>query len=132
MQCVQNKRSQKNQGVRRGSAATRLARWRDAGNGARMLRGLLMAGVAAILMKSVTAMAPSVSAAELAPIAVSLVVQETCEIRSSAAIQATASVTCLHGAARAIERSPVDPTQPLSTLESAAQPALAAVLTVAF
>jgi hypothetical protein len=97
-----------------------------------MVRGSLMAAVAVILMKSVTAMAPSASAAELAPIAVSLVVQETCEIRSSPAIQATASVTCLHGAARAIERSPVDPTQPLSTLESTAQTTPPAVLTVAF
>jgi hypothetical protein len=75
------------------------------------------------------------TAAELAPIAVSLVVQETCEIRSmtGSAVQAEApSVSCLHSSPYDLAQAPVDPVQPQSSLRVASGSVQPAVWTVAF
>lgn len=100
----------------------------------RIVRPVLTAGAAVLLLSGVLLNAPSVSSAELASIPISLIVQESCEIRSSATTQTLIlpSVSCLHGAASAVMRGSVDPAQPLSTFESIAQVAHGAVLTVAF
>jgi hypothetical protein len=77
------------------------------------------------------ALPSSVSSASLAPIAVSLVVQETCEIRSGAG-QLAPSVSCLHGGPFGVALAPLDPTQPLSTLSFASHTAEPAVWAIAF
>lgn len=100
----------------------------------RGVRKTLTFGAAVPLLLGSIAKTTPASAAELAPIAVSLVVQETCEIRSSDATKTFAlpNVSCLHGAANAIGRGPLDPTQPLSQLQAAKQTTQSTVLTVAF
>jgi hypothetical protein len=72
-----------------------------------------------------------VSSASLAPIAVSLVVQETCEIRSGTGRLAP-SVSCLHGGPFGVALAPLDPTQPLSTPSSSINSAEPTVWAVAF
>lgn len=137
MRCVHENKSQQELQVSRGFRFRRYILWDSAGSRSRIVRSALIVSAALIPMSGVISKTPSASAAELAPIAVSLVVQETCEIRSTVSAQTIAmptlpSVSCLHGAASVIERSPVDPTQPLSTLETSTQAASPAVLTVAF
>jgi hypothetical protein len=108
--------------------------WRAAAFCLPAARKTLTFGAAVPLLLGIVAKTTPASATQLAPIAVSLVVQETCQIRSSDATQPLAmpNVWCLHGAASAIQRAPLDPTQSLSTFEAARQMTQSTVLTVAF
>lgn len=86
---------------------------------------------AALLLGAVPSTA---GAANLAPIAVSLVVQERCEIQSATTIQQNAApqVSCLHGAPTGVALAPFDPTQSAATLQPVTQATRPAVWAVSF
>jgi hypothetical protein len=73
--------------------------------------------------------------AELASIAVSLVIPQTCVIASEPGLAQSASrpmVTCMHNEPYGIAQTPLDPTEAPSTLQLAAPGTRAAVWTVGF
>jgi hypothetical protein len=74
------------------------------------------------------------SAAELAPIQVSLVIQESCAIQSGAdsVFAGILGVSCLHDTPYSVTLAPHDPTTPSSTLSVADLTAQRAVWMVAF
>jgi hypothetical protein len=96
-----------------------------------MLRNVQTLGVAVFLLGASTSHG---SPTQLAPIQVSLVIQERCEIQSAAesASAVAPGVSCLHGAPYSVALAPRDPTQPLSTLQLAGRIMQRAVWTVAF
>jgi hypothetical protein len=96
-----------------------------------MLRNFKTFG-AAVLFLGVTGLRGS--AAELAPIQVSLVIQESCMIQSLADYAANASprVSCLHDTPYSVALAPRDPTRRLSTLQLSERTRPRVVWTVAF
>jgi len=97
-----------------------------------MLQKSTFSSVAVLLL--LEASSAGVSSAELAPISVNLVIQESCVIRSAADPSAIAapSVACLHGEPYGVAVVPLEPTQALSTMQIANRTAQPAVSMVSF
>lgn len=96
-----------------------------------MLHNVQTLGIAVLLLGASTSHG---SPTQLAPIEVSLVIQESCVIQSAAqsASAVTTSVSCLHGTPYSVALAPHDPAQPLSTLQLADRTIQRAVWTVTF
>ncbi len=96
-----------------------------------MLRNVKTFAIAVFLLGASTSHG---SPTPLAPIQVSLVIQESCVIQSAAdPASATApGVSCLHDTPYSVALAPREPTQLLSTLQLADRTTQRAVWTVAF
>ncbi|MCP3707179.1 hypothetical protein M3I54_09330 [Paraburkholderia sp. CNPSo 3274] len=96
-----------------------------------MLRNIKTFAIAVCLLGASTSHG---SPTPLAPIQVSLVIQESCVIQSAAdAVPTTMpGVSCLHGTPYSVALAPREPTQLLSTLQLADRTTQRAVWMVAF